>query len=222
MTSGERWLAAIWPVVCPRLPAPPARVVDVGCGPHGGFVPFLRSSGYEAIGVDPDAPDAPPYHRIEFEDLELPEQFDAAIASLSLHHVRDPGDVIDRLTGALKSGGAVIVVEWAWERFDERTAQWCFERLGQDERNWLHRRREEWTASGQGWQHYMRAWATGDGLHRADELIRLLDERFERRLSADGPYFFPDLVGTTEADEQAAIDAGEIQANRIDWVGTLH
>jgi hypothetical protein len=35
-----------------------------------------------------------------------------------------------------------------------------------------------------------------------------------------GPYFFPDLAHTTAADEQAAIDAGEIQATRIDWVGT--
>lgn len=31
---------------------------------------------------------------------------------------------------------------------------------------------------------------------------------------------FPDLADTTAADEQAAIDAGEIQATRIDWVGT--
>ena len=38
-------------------------------------------------------------------------------------------------------------------------------------------------------------------------LLRLLDERFERQLLTHGPYFFSDLVDTTEADEQAAIDA---------------
>jgi hypothetical protein len=35
-----------------------------------------------------------------------------------------------------------------------------------------------------------------------------------------GPYFFPDLADTTATDEQAAIDAGEVQPTRIDWVGT--
>jgi hypothetical protein len=50
--------------------------------------------------------------------------------------------------------------------------------------------------------------------------VRLLEERFERRLLTTGPYFFPDLADTTEADEQSAIDAGQIRSNRIDYVGT--
>jgi hypothetical protein len=37
---------------------------------------------------------------------------------------------------------------------------------------------------------------------------------------ARGPYFFPDLAGTSDADERAAIDAGRIRATRIDYVGT--
>ena len=44
---------------------------------------------------------------------------------------------------------------------------------------------------------------------------------FERRYLARGPYFFPDLAGTSEEDEQAAIDAGRIRATRIDYVGAL-
>ena len=35
-----------------------------------------------------------------------------------------------------------------------------------------------------------------------------------------GPYFFTDLAGTSEADEQAAIDTGLIQANRIQYAGS--
>jgi hypothetical protein len=34
-----------------------------------------------------------------------------------------------------------------------------------------------------------------------------------------GPYFFSGLAGIGEDEEQAAIDAGEIQANRIAYVG---
>jgi SAM-dependent methyltransferase len=223
MATAERWLAAIWPLVHARLPAPPARVIDIGCGRLGGFVPFLRSGGYEAVGVDPEAPDAAHYHRVKFEDLDLPVSFDAAIASTSLHHVTDPAVVIERLGSTLTSGGAFIVLEWDWERFDEGTAQWCFQRLGEeDETNWLHRRRNDWAASGQAWEPYLRDWAAREGVHRGEALLQLLDEHFERRLLAHGPFFFPDLAATiTESDEQAAIDAGVIQANRIDWVGAL-
>jgi SAM-dependent methyltransferase len=219
MTPGARWLATLWPLVRARLPAPPARVVDLGCGPLGGFVPFLHSNGYDAAGVDPKAPNTADYHRVEFEHLELPERVDAVIASTSLHHVTDPATVIDRLTTTLRSEGTLVVVEWAWEKFDEATAHWCFQRLGQGEENWLRRLRDEWTSSGQGWQTFVDDWATRDGLHRGDALLQLLDERFERRLLAFGPYFFPDLGDTTDADEQAAIAAGQIQATRIDWVG---
>ena len=171
MTPGERWLAATWPFVRSGLPAPPARVVDLGCGPLGGFVPMLRAGGYDAVGIDPQAPEEAHYQRIEFERADLPQQVDAVIASTSLHHVADPAQVIDRMTSTLIGGGAVVVVEWAWEKFDEQTAEWCFERL-------------------------------------------------ERQLLAHGAYFFPDLAATTEADEQSAIDAGDIRPARIDYVGT--
>jgi SAM-dependent methyltransferase len=222
MMPGEHWLATLWPLVRARLPPPPARVVDLGCGALGGFVPLLRSSGYEAAGVDPKAPDSADYHRTQFEHLELPQRVDAVIASTSLHHVKDPAEVIDSLTNTLTRDGTLVVVEWAWENFDEATARWCFERLGQaDEPNWLHRLRDDWATSGQAWQTYLANWATHEGLHRGEALLRLLDEQFERRLLTFGPYFFPDLSDTTYADEQAAINAEQIHATRIDWVGAL-
>jgi SAM-dependent methyltransferase len=221
MTPGERWLATLWPLVRTRLPAAPARVVEVGCGPLGGFVPMLRADGYEAIGIDPQAPADAHYQRIEFERAELPQEVDAVVASTSLHHVADPARVIERITSTLTSGGVLIVVEWAWEKFDEQTAEWCFQRLGpDDEAGWLHRRRDDWLASGRDWPSYLRDWAERDGLHPGLMLLELLDERLERQLLTHGPYFFPDLVDTTEADEQTAIDAAQIQPTRIDYVGT--
>ena len=222
MTAGEPWLAATWPLVRMRLPAAPARIVELGCGPLGGFVPMLHSAGYDAIGIDPHAPDGPQYRQTEFERAELCEHFDAIVASTSLHHVASPAEVLARFASIVPSGGRVVVVEWAWERFDEPTARWCFERLGSDdEPGWLHHRRDEWLASGRDWLSYLHEWAHGERLHAGETLIRLLDERLERQLLTRGPYFFPDLANTTEADEQAAIAAGKIQATRIDWVGTL-
>lgn len=183
---------------------------------------MLASSGYEALGVDPEAPDEAAYRRIEFEHAELPERVDAVIACTSLHHVTDPAVVVDRIAETLTSGGALVVVEWDLESFDEPTAGWCFERLGPaDPEGWLHRLRDEWTASRQEWDAYLQDWAQREGLHLGRALVRLLDQQFDRLLLTYGPYLFPELGGTSEADEQAAIDAGRIRPTRIDYVGRL-
>ena len=216
--AAERWLAAIWPVVRGRLPPPPARVVELGCGPLGGFVARLRANGYDAVGVDPEAPAGDAFRQVEFEQAEQFRDLDAIVASTSLHHVADPADVIDRLAASLAPGGRAVVVEWDWKRFDERTAAWCFARLG-DEPGWLQRRRDE--AAGREWSDALREWVDRDGIHAADELLRLLDERFRREYLAFGPYFFADLADTSPEDESAAIEAGEIRATRVDYAGTL-
>jgi SAM-dependent methyltransferase len=203
------------------LPPAPARVIDLGCGSEGGFVPTLRANGYDALGVDPQAPVAANYQRAEFESASLPEQVEAVVASTSLHHVASPDDVIDRITTSLTRGGRLVVVEWAWEKFDGATANWCFTRLRpEDETGWLHHRRDEWLASGLEWPNYLRDWAQRERLHRGTELVRLLNERLQYEFLEHGPYFFPDLADTTEANEQAAIDAGVIKATRIDWAGS--
>ena len=210
----------MWPVVSRHLPPTPARVVEIGCGPAGGFVPFLLETGYEAVGVDPKAPTGSHYACLEFERFDSPQPFDAAIACTSLHHVRDPGRVLDQLVAMLPSGGRVVVVEWAWERFDQATAEWCFARIEEGGSSWLHRHRDEWVASGQEWDAYLPSFARHHGLHSAQELLGVLDERLDRRLSEDGPYFFADLPGVTDEEERVAIEAGTIQAVRSDWVGT--
>ena len=219
MTEAERWLAAMWPVVREALPEPPATVLDLGCGSRGGFVPMLLDAGYDAIGVDPNAPDEAPYRRAEFEHADLPPAVDAVVASTSLHHGADPAEVIDRMADVLRPGGVVVVVEWASERFDERTARWCFERLSSEE-TWLQRLRDEWRQSGLGWEDYFRGWLEREHLHAGETLIRVLDERLERQQLDYRPYFFAGLAGVTEEDEHTAIADGEIQAGRIDYVGT--
>ena len=222
MRAGERWLGAVWPVVRGWLPPSPARVLEIGCGPQGGFVPRLNSSGYAAIGVDPKAPDGVEYRRSRFEQAPLRAEFDVVIASASLHHVADPVEVIGRIASVLADKGVVVVVEWAWEDFDEATARWCFDRLGPDEdAGWLSRRRDDWLASGQEWGGYLRGWAEGERLHRSALLLRLLDQSFDRRHLSRGAYVFPQLAGTSEEDELAAIVAGEIRATRIDYVGRV-
>jgi hypothetical protein len=52
-------------------------------------------------------------------------------------------------------------------------------------------------------------------------LLRLLDRSFDRQHLARGAYVFPDLAGTSEEDELEAIEAGEIRAMRVDYVGRV-
>jgi SAM-dependent methyltransferase len=263
MTSDERWLAANWPFVRTHLPAAPARVFEIGCGPLGGFVPMLESAGYQATGIDPEAPPGSSYRQVEFESYEAPGPVDAVVASASLHHVADLAVVLDQVNALLVPAGRVVIVEWAHERFDEPTARWCFARLPEPSEHhaglpgsgdphaqhprepharhprephanqpgepharpadpgadhaWLHHRRAEWRESGQPWDNYLRSWA--EHLHSGQDILAALEDRFDSEAFTYGPYFFADLVGTSEADEQAAIDGGLIQANRIRYAG---
>jgi hypothetical protein len=220
VTPDERWLGAVWPFVRAWLPGPPAVVLEIGCGWLGGFVPMLRSAGYEATGVDPEAPEGPWYHRVQFERYEMSEPARAVVACTSLHHVADVGRVLNLVEAALVASGTLVVVEWAPERFDAATARWCFDRLPQpsDDPGWLQQRYDEWRAFGLPWDGYCQAWAEEEGLHAGQEILRELDARFEPLLLSYGPYFFPDLADVSENEEQAAIDAGEIQASRFAYV----
>jgi SAM-dependent methyltransferase len=224
-TPDERWLAAALPFVRERLPPAPATLVEIGCGPLGGFVPALRGSGYDAVGVDPEAPDGPAYRQTLFERADLPQKADAVVASTSLHHVASLDVVLDRVVDLLLPNGLVVVVEWAWERFDEATAQWCFSRLRPaeegDGHDWLRGRRDDWIASGQPWESYLGAWAQSERMHRGEAILSALDARLDAEALVRGPYLFPDLDGVAAADEQAAIDAGEIQPTGIRYVGRL-
>jgi SAM-dependent methyltransferase len=224
MTPDDPWLAAVWPFVRGQVPPAPASVLEVGCGTLGGFVPALLGAGYNAVGVDPEAPEGPAYQRIEFERYEPSQPVDCVVASLSLHHVADLEEVLDRLAALLVPGGVLVVVEWAWERFDEATARWCFARLALpapgNEPGWLHKHQQRWAASGQPWDDYLEAWATEERLHPGEDIVRSLDARFDRQFSVEGPYFFPDLADTSEAEEQATIDARQIRAGGIRYAAT--
>jgi len=224
MASDDPWLGAVWPFVRGQLAPAPATVLEVGCGTLGGLVPALLDGGYRAVGVDPEAPEGPDYQRIEFERYEPPRPVDCVVASLSLHHVADPEEVLNRLKDQLVPGGVLVVVEWAWERFDEATARWCFARLASPNSGaapgWLHKAQERWAASGRPWDDFLWAWATEEGLHPGEDIVRGLDARFHRQLYVEGPYLFPDLADTSEGQEQAAIDAGLIRAGGIRYAAT--
>lgn len=227
MSPEGRWLGTVWPFLVENLPTAPARVIEIGCGSKGGFVPALLDGGYDAVGVDPQAPPGSRYRQIEFERYTPDRPVDVVVACTSLHHVADLDDVMGRTAAALVRDGILVVIEWAWERFDKPTATWCFDRLGptapDGEDGWLHAQREHWVASGKPWAAYVRSWATAAEMHTGREIRQALESRFVIRSGAYGPYFFSDLrEDVTEAEEQAAIEVGQIRATGVRYIAVPH
>jgi SAM-dependent methyltransferase len=109
-----------------NLPAPPARVLEVGAG-DGELARFLTAAGYSVVAIDPDAgsADVLPIPLLELD--EPAASFDAAVAVVSLHHVNPLDASFERLADVLRTGATLVVDEFDVERFDERAAGWWLE-----------------------------------------------------------------------------------------------
>jgi SAM-dependent methyltransferase len=168
---------------------------------------------------------------VRIEEFSDPGPFDYVVASLSLHHVEDLGRALDKIANLLRAGGALVVVEVAWDRFDEATAEWALERLpaatSSEKPSWLQRRCWEWVRGGQGGTRapagaHFAGWAREEGFHTSRQMRGELGRRFIELLFAWVPYLYPELDDdTSEADESAAIEAGAINATGFRYVGTL-
>ena len=197
-----------------HVPAPPARLLEVGCG-QGELTTALAVAGYDVLGIDPAAPEGDLFRRLMLEDLDdEPGRYDGVIAARSLHHIRDLEAAVDKIISLLRPDGVLVVEEFVWDRLDEPTLEWLYEQRRALAANGSHEPpssmeelRAEWKA-----EHL--------GLH-GDESIRLtLAARFEEQAFVRTPYLFR-LLGdaATEVLEQALIDAGAIQALGFRYAG---
>ncbi|HZT97799.1 MAG TPA: methyltransferase domain-containing protein [Chloroflexota bacterium] len=221
-TPDDIWLGSTWPFVRRWLPSAPVRVVEIGCGESGGHIPTLIKEGYDAVGVDPEAPDAEGYLRQTFESYSSEQPVYAVVASLSLHHMEDLPAVLTHVESVLRPGGRLVVVEWISEAFDDDTARWCFaQRLCDPEEPgaWLAKAQTMWTESGLPWSEFLRGWLEEHGLHPAATIQRELKGRFDTLFEDQAPYFYPDLLDVDAEAEQAAIDAGTIRAGCLRYAG---
>lgn len=148
--------------VLSQLPAPPARVLEIGCG-DGRLASALATAGYEVVAVDPEAPEGSIFRRTTIEAFDEHGPFVAAVASRSLHHVHDLGGVLDKLARLLEDGGSLVLNELAWDRLDAATA----EALGISLADWE---------------------AEHEDLHGYGTLRTELDARFEERFFEWRPY----------------------------------
>ncbi len=198
-----------------HLPAPPARVLEVGCG-QGELTTALAVAGYDVLGIDPRAPHGDGFRRIRLEDLEPSDgPYDAVIASLSLHHIRDLARALDLIVELLEPGGMLLLDEFGWDLVDEPTLDWFYGQqraLAADGRGEapasLDALTDEWKAD-----HL--------GLHGFEALRRELAERFVEQVFEWTPFLYR-LVGgvATEVLEQALIDGGAVRALGFRYAGT--
>jgi SAM-dependent methyltransferase len=183
-----------------ELPPPPVRLLEVGCG-SGKLARALAADGYDVVAVDPNAPEGAIFRQTTLEELGDEGPFDAAVASLSLHHVHDLGVALDKLRSLLRLGAPFLVREFAWDLVDEPTARWDYARRGRE--GGLAEWRDE-----------------HDDLHGFEALRSALDERFDERSFEWTPYL-AEYQGTDahEAEERRLIEAGEIRAVGFVYVG---
>jgi SAM-dependent methyltransferase len=223
------WQRRVEEFVFGRIGDPPERVLEVGCG-NGELARALASVGHDVTAIDPRTPEGPIFRRARIERYSDPGRFDHVVAILSLHHVEDLGRALNNIADLLRAEGSLILVEFAWDRIDEATAQWAFERLpaaSQSENpSWLERRCQEWVHRGRGGSRatarsYFAEWAGKERFHSSRRMRDELGRRFAERRFEWVPYLYPDLrEDVSETDESAAIEAGTINATGFRYVGT--
>lgn len=106
------------------LPPPPARLLDLGCGPGWTSV-FLAKRGYEVVGLDicPDMIaiaeqarlrerlDNLRFREADYETLPFKGEFDGAVFYDSLHHAVDEEQALRAAHRALRPGGVLVTSE---------------------------------------------------------------------------------------------------------------
>jgi ubiquinone/menaquinone biosynthesis C-methylase UbiE len=229
MGEPATWQRRVEEFVLGQIGNSPTRVLEVGCG-EGELALALARAGHSVTAIDPQAPEGPIFRRTRIEEFTDPAQFDHVVAILSLHHVEDLGMALSNMADLLRVGGTLVVVEFAWDRIDEATAEWALERLPvaslSEKPSWLGRRCQEWARGGAREtrapaESYFAEWASEEGFHSSRRIRDELGRRFVERLFEWVPYLYPDLrEDVSESDESAAIEAGTINATGFRYVGT--
>lgn len=198
------------------LPAPPARVLEIGCA-DGELALALVADGYDVTAIDPEAPDGPLFHRVRLEDYDgQPAAFDAVVASLAVHHVPDLGGAVAKIARLLRPSGRLVLAEFAKERIAGNTARW------------YHAQRLALTAVGRedaaadaDFRSWHDQWVRDRAdVHPSTDLLPALASRFRELHFERTPYLYSyRLDESLEPAERALIESAEIEPVGYRYVG---
>lgn len=193
-----------------QLPPPPGRVLELGCGDRGGVVEELVAAGYDAVGVDPRAPDGPRFRHQTLTELDEPGPFAAIVSSRTLHHVRPLDEALAKLAGLAP---LLVLDEFAPERIDAGAQEW-YER----QHRALRAAGREPTGPPD-----LDEWRERHpDLHPSATLLAALRARYEETYFERCPYLYRWLGGVaTEALEQTLVDTEAIPPIGWRWAGTV-
>jgi methyltransferase family protein len=166
-----------------HLPTAPARVLEVGCGDRGGVVPALVDAGYDALGVDPRAPEGPRFRQVDFREVD--GAFDAVVAGRVIHHLSPLGEAVGHLAALAP---LLVVDEFAWDLIDPELQEWYEARYRERPDAIGPPSLEEWR-----WRH--------PGLHPHDAVLGALRARYDE-LALDWVPYFHHWLGDVESPDR--------------------
>jgi SAM-dependent methyltransferase len=182
-----------------NLPAPPARILEVGAG-DGELARAVDGTGYDVLAIDPE-PGGANVQACGLHELdEPPASFDAAVAVVSLHHVDPLAESLGRLATVLVQGAPLVIDEFDVGTFDTRGARW-----------WLDQRRtlggdEQATAEELVEEHR-------NHLHPVDRILEALRAHFDFGTPVRGAYLYRWNLGEhLRPPEEELIAQGRIPA----------
>ena len=183
-------------------------MLEVGCGREGGITRALADAGYDALGIDPDAPAGGRFLRVTLDDLDE-QSFDAVVSERAFHHVHPLVEALDKVA---RMTSLVVVEEFAWDRIDDPTREWY-----EGQHRVLRAAGKEPKGPAD-----LRAWRAGwDDLHPSSVILSELRSRFTEELLEWRPYLYRWLGGpASESLEQSLLDARAIQPIGFRFVGT--
>lgn len=198
------------------LPPPPATILEVGAG-TGELARRLIDAGYDVTPIDPIATDNDLVLGVSLDEIDADDRYDVVVASRTLHHISCLDAAVATMHGFVADGGRVILNDFGWERLDEPTGRWLYSQLQKQDRQatgdtdrgslteWFDHWRDEHAH-----------------LHRSDEMLALLRDRFTERYVADCPYLTEEYVdgdAETQRIERTLITDGTIRAAGFRFVG---
>jgi SAM-dependent methyltransferase len=193
--------------VLDQLPPPPGRVLEIGCGSEGGLVAELVAAGYDALGVDPHAPDGAHFRRVDFREVD--GEYDAVVAGRVLHHVHPLDEGIAQLA---RLAPLLVVDEFAWDLIDVDAQDWY---EGQ------HRMLVAAGANPPGPSPLGEWRERHTDLHAHGVLLEALRAQYDERVLEWVPYLHRWLGGpSSEGLERTLVDVGAFAAIGYRWAGT--